>query len=881
MEATGGYSSGPERGARRRKLAGYLKAANELRQSYVQSYGLEGSGDNAADEDEASIPGAFPDVEVVRNGDEEMVLFPSYARRHHKYKAPPHDIPGASEDIRSARGSGDAEYWKKQWERYENDDSIVDVDIRGWMYSPHRGQMTRKNRLLVGIARHLSGVPAPSSSRPPSPHSPQHAKIEARTARHEDELVYQEAESIARKGQGEADVAWRGDYSERPSELDQSSIYSSPAQSRAPSPAPDSRVPPLSPRPRPVSNGSLQSEHHDSRFKARSKRESWNQPSDMTSAELSVANAHLIIRLKPFLTTPLVGTPLTVFFYNDETSKSRTITTNEAGHFSLRAALDFIPSNVRVLASDKLSATEEVRITEPTGISVISDIDDTIKHSAVGSGAKEIFRNTFIRDLGDLTIDGVTEWYTKMADLGVTLHYVSNSPWQLYPVLTSFFAKAGLPKGSFHLKQYTGMLQGIFEPVAERKKGTLDKIMSDFPNRRFLLVGDSGEADLELYTDIMLANPGRVLGVFIRDVTTSATKSKGFFDSAMRSHRPQSPMRGRPKQTGNISPKSSSADLEMKRPSLPPRRAIYSSSHLKSDSPGPAMGTLIDLDDVPSPGVHRSLTDPEDGPLPPKSSKQPPPSRPSKPLALRTVPEQPKPRQFSTSSEYDQPEPSPPPPQNIHRKPAPPLPPKPRRYSTSSDIDHNIRPSPLSQMETSSPPGSRATSQERRTYRSAVKKLSVAAYNALPSWYSGSPPSSAPPPPINDVSRPTPRPSPTTDLSKPSSSRLAPPVPPRRNISSYPAAAAHYATNRFSGGWSGYNNDNSGSETGDMNGEGVAVLSKKEELWVRRWARAREIFEAKGVVLRSWRVGDDVAEEAISLVESAKKDEERRGVGKK
>jgi phosphatidate phosphatase APP1 len=99
-----------------------------------------------------------------------------------------------------------------------------------------------------------------------------------------------------------------------------------------------------------------------------------------------------------------------------------------------------------------------------------------------------------------------------MYDMGVGIHYVSNSPWQLFPVLATFFQTAGLPPGSYHLKQYSGMLQGIFEPVAERKKGTLERILRDFPERKFLLVGDSGEADLEVYTDVVLANPGRIIG---------------------------------------------------------------------------------------------------------------------------------------------------------------------------------------------------------------------------------------------------------------------------------------------------------------------------------------------------------------------------------
>ncbi|MCJ1456337.1 hypothetical protein MMC28_006698 [Mycoblastus sanguinarius] len=857
MDGNTGYISAPERGARRRKFAGYLKAANELRQSYQQSYGLGGARDGAADEDGSIMPGAFPDVSVVRSGDEEMLLFPSYTRRHHARKPRRQDVPGASQDIRSEQGAGDAEYWKRQWDKYEANTSVVDVDVRGWIYSPHQGRMTRKNRLLVGIARQLSGVPAPSSSRAASPSSPHHMRVETRNARREEELAEKEAETITRRGQGEADVAWRGGYSEQPSnDVDHSTPYSSPSHSRSASP--DRRESRAGRMARPVSNNSLSGDY-DTGFRSLAKRASWNQPSEMSSAELSVANAHLMVRLKPFLTTPLVSIPLTVFFYNDQTSKSRTISTNEAGHFNLRAALDFVPTHVRVLASEKLSATEEVRITEPAGISMISDIDDTIKHSGIGNGAREIFRNAFIRDLKELTIKGVKEWYSKMADLGVTYHYVSNSPWQLYPVLVSFFADAGLPKGSFHLKQYTGMLQGIFEPVAERKKGTLDKIMQDFPQRRFILAGDSGEADLELYTDIMVANPGRILGVFIRDVTT--TKPPGFFDSSMRSRGSRSPLRGRSKDTGSVSPKRRSVvKLEEKPPALPPRWSSRTVSTVTLEQNGqykqngPAMGVLIDFDEEPPPGgVHRSLTDPELTEAQRRASttsfKSLLPSRPSKPVALRSLSGEQQ-RAYS------------PPASSVSRKPAPPPPPKPRQHSNGSETPNQpIEPSPLSQTQNISPPGSRASSVERQSYRLAVRNKVASAYNALPSLYSTSPYSNSPPP--------------TSDPSKPSS-RAPPPIPPRRNISSYPAAAANYASNRLSGGWSGASANNDGNGSSDDAYGPDPTLSKKEEMWMRRWARAKEIFEDKGVVLKSWRIGDDVADEAVRLVRRAIERERKR-----
>ena len=839
-----GYAP-PERGSRRRKLAGYLKAANELRQSYMGS----GQYDGADGEDYASIPGSFPQLKSARSGDEEMILFPSYARRHYPRNTDHQEPPGSSSDLRSGKATGDPEYWRREWEKHEDDTCVVDVDVRGWIYSPHRGPMSRKNKILVGIARRLSGVPAPSAdSRPSSPSGTLHSRLEAHVLKHEEEQIEREAELITRRGEGEADVAWRGGFSEPPPrDSDRVSTRSSPANSRTPSPDKE-RSPRFTFR---SSNGSTYDEDASS-VNSLEKRPSWNQPQDMTSAELSIANAHLMSRLKPFLNIPLVNTSLTVFFYNEKASKSRSLTTNESGHFTIRTPLDFIPTHVRVLASEKLSATEEVKVIEPRGVSVISDIDDTIKHSGIGSGAKEIFRNVFIRELHDLKIEGVKEWYSNMAERDVQFHYVSNAPWQLYPILTSFFALAGLPKGTYHLKQYNGMLQGIFEPVAERKKGTLDKIMQDFPERRFILVGDSGEADLELYTEVVLANPGRVLGVFIRDVTTVI--QQGFFDSTkpLRQRGSLSPIRGRRKDNRTVSPQKSLPDLSHK-PNLPARPSVRSvhTSVAEPEKKGPIMGQLIDFDDEPTVGIARSSTDPELDKKPLAGTpRSPPPRRPSKPTALSTS--------SGDSLSMTPIEPPSTPPPIVSRKPIPP--PKPRQFSGSGDSAQPTGPSPLSQFQNVSPPGSRAMSSERQGYRAAARNKLASAYNALPAW---SPSSTS----QLQQQAPPPRSTPADDLNH--VQRLPPLVPPRRNLSSYPAAAAHYATNRISGGWSGYNAEG-GSE--HANGNTAPPVSKKEEMWRRRWAKAKEVFDDKGVLLRSWRQGGDVMDEAVNLIERAERE---------
>lgn len=817
------WGEGRERGARRRKLAGYLKAANDIRQSYQQSYVQKWGADNGdMDDDAKGIPGAFPDVAIVSHGDEQLILFPSYAKRH--VKEPPNpDVPQPEGRRNSDDGPGDAEYWAREWQKFEDDRAIVDVDIRGWIYSPHRGPMTRKNRLLIGLARQLSGIPAPktSGSRDNSP-GPEAGSLRARHREHEarrdQEKIAHEAAQILKRGEGEEYIGARGDYSERPKEdSDEDSIYSERGRygSRTPVFPPDE----------PPGPGHL------------SKRGSWNQPSDMSQGELLAANAHLMARLKPFLTNPLVSTPITIFFYDEKTSVSRTVTTNDAGHFTYRASLEFVPTHVRVLASENLSATEEVKITEPKGVSIISDVDDTIKHSSIASGAREIFRNTFIRDLADLTIDGVREWYNTMYDMGVGVHYVSNSPWQLFPVLVSFFQMAGLPPGSYHLKQYSGMLQGIFEPVAERKKGTLEKILKDFPERKFVLIGDSGEADLEVYTDVVLANPGKIIAIFIRDVTTP--QHHGFFDSAMgplsgdRSRDRNTPSRGwsEDSKMSKISTRSEPAEI---RPPLPPR---ILSEDIPQTSDGPTMGKLIDFDDEPEDmSAHRShrtvvprsasdfggLDSPRRKSAPDGSGKAPPP-RPTKPVALRGV-------ASATSSPK-----------------TPPPPPKPRRSGALGGLADNDRiPShshPLSQSQSSADLRTSATpNAPNESYVSSARQKVSAAYNALPEVRSYFPASHSASREPSDDSLRTVR-------------EGVPHLPPRRNGTSQSSRIPSHASTDSS--------DDEGSYRPNLN----TPINKKLDLWKRRWKRAKDILDSQDVALRSWRVGEDVCLEAVQMVE--------------
>ncbi|ORZ20920.1 hypothetical protein BCR41DRAFT_369521 [Lobosporangium transversale] len=156
---------------------------------------------------------------------------------------------------------------------------------------------------------------------------------------------------------------------------------------------------------------------------------------------------------------------------------------------------------------------------DPEGVSVISDIDDTIKETNIAAGAKIVLQNTFLNEMQD--VPGMANVYKEWWKQGVAIHYVSNSPWQLIPSLLDFFHTHKFPPGSAHLRLHDSVLKSYFMSPGEHKRRAISEILTDFPDRKFILIGDSGEIDLEIYTELARNFQGQIFKIFIRNITTA------------------------------------------------------------------------------------------------------------------------------------------------------------------------------------------------------------------------------------------------------------------------------------------------------------------------------------------------------------------------
>lgn len=194
------------------------------------------------------------------------------------------------------------------------------------------------------------------------------------------------------------------------------------------------------------------------------------------------------------------------------------------GHFRVPVTLPGNPKSgtlrfrTRVGRESRREFDGTVTLIEPRGLSVISDIDDTIKKSEVLDRA-ELLANTFFRPYE--AIPDMPELYRAWGDRGVAIHYVTASPWQLFMPLWRFLGEKGFPGVDIRMRHLRLTDVSVFEFFRDSrafKRDRIRNILRSFPERRFVLVGDSGEHDPEVYAGIAREFPDQVQGILIRAV---------------------------------------------------------------------------------------------------------------------------------------------------------------------------------------------------------------------------------------------------------------------------------------------------------------------------------------------------------------------------
>lgn len=164
---------------------------------------------------------------------------------------------------------------------------------------------------------------------------------------------------------------------------------------------------------------------------------------------------------------------------------------------------------------------------------IISDIDDTVMVSHSTQFLKKmrlmLMRNALTRS----PFEGVADFYMALRgrkDSGGerSIFYVSGSEWNLYDLLVDFFSSKGIPPGQLLLSDVRKNIWSLFSAgnTYLDKVNRIRDLFVHFPSADFILIGDSGQKDPEIYLEIASMFPSRVKTVYIRVVGSRRKKKR-------------------------------------------------------------------------------------------------------------------------------------------------------------------------------------------------------------------------------------------------------------------------------------------------------------------------------------------------------------------
>ena len=245
-------------------------------------------------------------------------------------------------------------------------------------------------------------------------------------------------------------------------------------------------------------------------------------------------------RLRPFFVTDQINQTITI----EIASQKQLLHTDINGEFYEEIEVsndiiqqyrlgDIIPYNATY--NDRNYSQGIAYLIDPSqGLSVISDIDDTIKISEVLDKAR-LLANTFIYPFK--SVPGMANVYQqwKLKNPNCTFHYLSGMPDQLYTLTQEFIIQNNFPHGSFHMRHFGWKLNSLFDFLHSRstfvhKMSYLHFFLGQ-TQRDFILIGDSGEKDPEIYGKIARIYPERIRSIFIRAIKNESFDDQRFQDA--------------------------------------------------------------------------------------------------------------------------------------------------------------------------------------------------------------------------------------------------------------------------------------------------------------------------------------------------------------
>ncbi|HLL67468.1 MAG TPA: phosphatase domain-containing protein [Micromonosporaceae bacterium] len=223
---------------------------------------------------------------------------------------------------------------------------------------------------------------------------------------------------------------------------------------------------------------------------------------------------------------------------------------DRSGFIDVVVAADLAPgwATIKLSGAGAEPVEAPVRIVDPAArFGIVSDIDDTVMVTALPRPLLAAW-NTFVLDEhARASVPGMAVLFERLSKAHPTapLLYLSTGSWNVAPALSRFLSRNLYPAGPLLLTIWGPTTERWFRSGREHKRATLLRLAREFPDIRWLLIGDDGQHDQQIYAEFADAHPDRVAAVAIRRLSPAQAVLAGGMPAPMGGARPSGPVSDR------------------------------------------------------------------------------------------------------------------------------------------------------------------------------------------------------------------------------------------------------------------------------------------------------------------------------------------------
>ncbi|MBA8793176.1 phosphatidate phosphatase APP1 [Friedmanniella endophytica] len=223
---------------------------------------------------------------------------------------------------------------------------------------------------------------------------------------------------------------------------------------------------------------------------------------------------------RSFTSVPVVNADVRI----DAEGEVHHVRADRGGVVDVRIPVSLSPGwhTLRLTSEDSAPAEADIFVVgDDVEFGVVSDIDDTVMVTALPRPLLAAWHTFVVNEHARTATPGMAVLYEWLSSehAGSPVIYLSTGAWNVAPTLTRFLSRNLYPAGPLLLTDWGPTRDRWFRSGTEHKRGNLARLAEEFPRIKWLLIGDDGQHDEEIYGEFLAQHPDHVAAVAIRQLS--------------------------------------------------------------------------------------------------------------------------------------------------------------------------------------------------------------------------------------------------------------------------------------------------------------------------------------------------------------------------